>query len=321
MFKKSVYLWLNPSGFGEMLIDKSVHFLGLLALLVLFSCVRKETTQEVKVRELDRKVDASIIAQIEASGQRGIPLPEGSVIMQTSESTYQITLPANYYYVVSDANDNNRTQIEPEPVSVTCSCTNGTGCSPVRYDGKYYCISKPQGKICTASISKVANSRNSTRLSIKGLMNKSAGITLLSDKELPKKGENSLINFEKIIRHTSVIHGNAFTALFEVDEVKKYFSDLGEQYRQAGKEPNKYAYLNIYGNLALVPFTEGLEIEIEGVKYAPKTANGSLKEIDANIVCKCTQGSGCKKEKMSIPFVGTAYYCEAGNCSKCSLLD
>lgn len=63
------------------------------------------------------------------SGTEGIPFPEGSKVFKNSEDKFDIHLPEDIFFIVSEldsnGNVNHRRTIEIADVSVTCSCTKG----------------------------------------------------------------------------------------------------------------------------------------------------------------------------------------------------
>lgn len=295
--------------------------LGLFLTLTFFACSGDDTS----VRELNEVTDADIIRSIHENGQKGIPFPEGSTVQKTNVDNFTISLPYGYFYVVKDINSSKSLSPQTQflsALSVTCKCTKGSGCSPVKYEDDYYCVMNSGCQSCTMSTTKSSKS-NGSEVEILGLINKNVGITLISDQEIPKYKKGDLINHENFIKNKEVIHGNAFAELFEIKEVKKYFTKLGEDYKENMIKPNSYAFLNVFGNLMLVPYlSNSVNFEINDVKYEAKSIQAATLELAAaKVSCSCSQGSGCTKKKYSVPFVGTAYYCDAGNCTECTLND
>jgi len=295
--------------------------LVLFLTLTFFAC----NENDISVRELNEVTDTDIIRSILENGQKGIPFPEGSTVQKTNVDNFTISLPNGYFYVVKDINSSKSLSPQTQllsALSVTCSCTKGSGCSPVKYEDDYYCVMNSGCQTCSMSTTKPSIS-NGSEVVLLGLVNKNVGITLISDQELPKYKKGDLINHENFIKNKEVIHGNAFTELFELSEVKKYFAKLGQDYKENMIKPNSYAFLNVYGNLMLVPYlSNSVNFEINDVTYEAKSFQAATLELAAaKISCICSKGSGCTKKKYSIPFVGTAYYCDAGNCIKCTLND
>ncbi len=176
---------------------------------------------------------------------------------------------------------------------------------------------------CTNCIMTTTTTIESSKknINILGLINKNAGITLISDQETPLHKTNELINYELVLKNKKVIHGNGFDALLKLEDVQIFFNEMANYYKVNNIKPNSYSYLNIYGNLVLMPYYDNGEIyEINGIKYFAKTIKrASLNKAKEEITCTCNEGNGCEKKSYYVPFLGTVYYCDAGSCTKCTL--
>ncbi|MDX2306526.1 MAG: hypothetical protein NW226_27195 [Microscillaceae bacterium] len=297
-----------------------LRIIYLIFIFLSTSCIEQDG--ELLIQELDTKTDAEIIKNITESGQEGIPYPEGSSL-RMSDGDFEIRLPKGYFFVLQKVKSDGETftnLLFNPSLGVTCTCSKGSGCSPVKYDGQYYCVMNSGCTTCTMSTTTPdgVDKSSVSEVLVRGLINKNAGITFISDAKIPAHKNGDLVNLEKLIRHKEVIHGNAFEELFEIAEVKTYFDNITKLYKEKALKPNKYAYMNIYGNLALIPYyLEAHIIEVDGVKYSAK----SLKFDSSEVSCSCSKGNGCIKKSVWIPGLGTAHYCEAGSCTSCTLKD
>ncbi|MGN0033670.1 MAG: hypothetical protein ACI358_07855 [Candidatus Limimorpha sp.] len=284
-------------------------------LLVLVGCNKKET---VAIRELSDN-DYEIVDKLLESGDEGIPLPEGSVVSRNANEVYTITLPKGYSYVVRKYGE--RSITEEQVIGVTCTCTEGSSCSPVTFDGSFYCIVNNGCYVCQKTLITNNNRGMNQEVELLGLINRNVGITLLCEESVPVTN-NSILNASDIIRGKEVIHDNAFEELFEIEDVREMCKTIGEAKNKSGLEPNVLAYVNFYGNVAAVPMyiEEGKFVFQEGDKeYFAMTVPGSP---DKKPECRCDDNSrgSCELKTAIIPFVGTGYLCKSDVCKTCSLI-
>ena len=288
---------------------KQLSILSLVFFLGLFTSCKKE--QQIQVRELDEIADAKIIQSIQQTGDDGIPFPDGSVAVKLTDGRTKIVLPEGYRFLMVDPetamliDDGGE-----EEVGVTCTCTNSTGCSPVKYKSKYYCVMGENCSTCTKSTSSISGES----VEIAGVYKENDGITVLS--KTPETGLKAELTSTK-----NELVGNATSALFQIPRVKQ---DLLDLYKFIyGKEipsfilnnekqiPKGYKYvaINVYGNEAAIPVPTS---QVDESEYVVDDGE------DGATTCKCndTRPTGCKKSS----FLG-AVFCDAGGCHSCSLND
>lgn len=287
------------------MIQKLYAFVAFIMLFTLISCNEDEYLQ---VPELENK---ELLRIIEESGNKGLPFPEGTKVEKKDDETFTLTLPKGfkyaYYSIASDG------KISPyleftDTANVTCSCTNGTGCSPVKVKGEYYCVMNSDCKSCNLSTSKILN-KSKTEIKIVGLINESIGISFISD-------EKSYLTTSEDLIHSYSISSELIESDFIKKSLMELYSTLYEDkippfILRNEEAPSEFVYVksNLFGNLILLPFP----------KEEVKTANLRLEFFDSNaeVSCSCLSGSkGCTKKGM----LG-AKYCDAGDCRTCKLSD
>ena len=114
---------------------KALKFFILVSIgLVLSSCSMED---EINVQEITSK---NVIAEIKATGAKGIPFPEGSKATTLGSKDFvKITLPEDVYYVIKDEEGN---VSRVSTLGIRCKCLKGAGCSPGTYDGRYFCTAE-----------------------------------------------------------------------------------------------------------------------------------------------------------------------------------
>lgn len=285
---------------------------ALLLLCNLFASCKKE--EQVQVRELDEVADAKLIQSISQSGDDGIPFPDGSMAISLPDGRIKIVLPTGYKFLMIDPETSLVIEDDgeggEEEAGVTCSCTSGSGCSPVKFKRKYYCVLGETCTTCTKSTTRMSGAR----VLIAGIYKPDDGITVLSKiKQDGLKGELTSVKKDLV--------GNATTALFQLKGVQQELRELytfiyGKQIpgfilNNTDKIPAGYKYvaINIYGNEAAIPVPTS---QIGDTEYIVDDGEGG------GATCKCNDATptGCKKDS----FFG-AVFCDAKDCRSCSLND
>ncbi len=112
-----------------------------VAILVFTACSENNRLVELKVRQLDEFADSDIINNIIASGDKGIPFPEGSKAYRGRDGYRMLVLPTGYYWVVVPEN-NRQSSFLSSQVSFKCNCKEGNteACYPAELEGMCFCL-------------------------------------------------------------------------------------------------------------------------------------------------------------------------------------
>lgn len=294
-------------------------FIFIIPIFTLFSC---ESNEEIEPQNL---TDKEIINLIEANNLKGTPFPEGSKIIKTNDpSTSIIKLPEDVFYVIEDTNG--ETTLASE-TSLTCKCTQGTGCSPLIYKGDSFCVMNSGCKVCSQSngyTDEISPEGKGTlkksliqkqNINIVGVLDKRKGVTIL--------GNNDNMFITKKLETNSYTISSSF---FNNKEVKEELKNLYELIYNGNipqfiinneVTPSDYGYasVNFYGNYIKIPIPKNYnKIMNKGVESTNSNPVDEIFVEDGGGTCKCTQGSGCVYKSM----LG-AKYCDAGNCKTCTL--
>ncbi len=282
-------------------------------LIVLAGCNKKEIVDVIALSDNNYEIVDNILE----SGDAGIPLPEGSEVSRGANAVYTITLPEGYSYVVRKHGE--RSITEEPAIGVRCSCSEGTGCQPASYGNNFYCILTDGCSVCQKTLITSTNRGADQEVELLGMINRNVGITLLCEESVPVT-DNSIINASDIIRGKEVIHGNAFIELFEIEDVVEMCRIIGEAKNESKLEPNVFAYVNFYGNVATIPMyiEEGESIYQDGDKEYFAMTNSPNKK--PKCICNDNSRGSCELKKVNIPLVGTGYLCESNGCNSCSLI-
>lgn len=252
-------------------------------------------------------------------------IPDGTEIIELSQSTHRIILPNNFYYVAYKAMDElgERNYFLAGDVEITCECNKnaqGTsgGCDPGRYKGQYTCVMQDRCTQCTKTV--VKSKTVNDQLIITGMVDFSQGITFITESLTGNFIQDQFLSLEE-----DVI-GNLNSTILEITDVQEriaeffqsVYADSPEELERVlrGNFPSSdYQYLevNIFGNKAAIPFDRKRVSEQK--LYAKIKAFGAGDDIE----CNCLSGeSGCEKKTAG---VGQVKYCDSGDCKKCKLTD
>lgn len=280
-------------------------FLIVCIGFLLSSCHRD---QVIDVPEI---TDEAEIIQLKNSSIKGIPFPEGSVATQlASKDIIKILLPDEMYFVVK----NEKGEVfRVEELGVRCTCSKGSGCSPVRYDGEYYCVMDSDCKTCSSksiAFFELAEGKKSQQeVTIVGVMNEIRGVAAFSKTKgvfTITKGTKQYGITEDFFKCREVMEelNNMYTFIYRKNVPAFILNNSADV-------PANYVYIKMdfFGNNILVP------VPREQVEEEILAANFEI-EDGGKVTCSCLRGSGCKSKS----FLGVKY-CDAGNCSDCALKD
>ncbi len=277
---------------------KTIKFLIFIFFGLLLSFCSKKN-EEINVKEL---TDQAKIATIQESGIKGIPFPTGSKAIETDiYDVIKISLPEDVFFVVKDSKEKVYRLSE---AGVRCTCTQGEGCSPVKYGGDYYCVMNKNCNVCSMKTTRIGINEN---IQIIGVMDERKPVKLFSSKngmfttntEVHQYGISE--DFFKCKEVQTEIN-NIYTVFYGKDApafIKNNNFEIPKDYT--------YTKVNFFGNNILIPIPKNSSI----------INDFNLKLVDpesAGASCKCYNGSGCVLKSM----LGTKY-CDAGNCSDCAL--
>lgn len=282
---------------------------AMFIILLMNSCNRNG---EIEVSEI---TDKQKIEELQKSGVKGIPFPEGSKVLKISSSGNDITkivLPEDVYFVVKNKQGN---VFRISEMGVRCTCSRGSGCSPVKYDGSYYCLMNAGCKVCSSRSSVIddlvpVDDVLGESIEIVGVMDVNKGVTQFSS----KKG---------LLKVTKSNHQYGITEdFFKCEEVKKelellysfIYSDKIPDFivNNSSKIPNGYVYtkVNFYGNNILIPIPKE-DIDDNTISYSSHDLED---EIGEKVSCTCYKGNGCKLGSLF-----GAKFCDAGSCTDCAM--
>lgn len=265
-----------------------------------------ETSNVIDVRELDPNSDKAIIAAIAASGEKGIPFPEGSTVEIKEKGVFELKLPKGKKFIFTDPITGNYID-DGDAATVTCKCTTGSGCSPVKVRGSYYCVMGDKCSSCDKTVS--LRGRN---VLIDGIIDIDKNITLLT-RNADEKGFRKDFTSTKNEAGSCATKGVLLSPVVQ-QSLKEFYNLIYE-----GEVPSfilsnsenipkeyKYVVIDLFGNTAAIPFP------VDKIDTSMYLIDGGSES------CKCNDAKpkGCKKESLM-----GAVYCDAGSCVSCSLID
>ncbi|MCL6524703.1 MAG: hypothetical protein K6T34_08560 [Thermoflavifilum sp.] len=254
----------------------------------------------------------------------GLLVPKGSSTWVQHDTLY-IHFPDSYRFIdwasYTDpvTGQQQRKVVELQEVQVTCKCEAGSGCSPFTKGNISGCAT--QNNECTKCIMTTSASLDGQSML---LQVRSGDVLDLS--------EQTIFTTWDLDSGFKVPSPAAYDAMFESDTVRSLLTALLKKYitpedalllmhTDIDHLP-PYFYLEpvlFLGHIIYIPLNYKhhsgdfiLAGYDEGWLYYPR---------EETHACKCSAGgAGCSEVKSkTIPFVGTIYYCEAQQCTNCTL--
>lgn len=235
-------------------------------------------------------------------------IPEGSsIVYDKTKNTFNFTLNNDYLICGVDSNGYLKVAVKG---NISCKCTKGSGCNPfIVNEGAIVGCTVTTCMACSMSTS-IVSDNNQIELSKASIIDGTKKIHFITEKEellSSKCPESAMLNDKwlenEIVNFTKSYQGN------KLDKVK--LAKTNEDLKAIG-----YLYMpvNVYGYLYFLPVEEKLIIS------SNLDLNSALKYMmdGGSTTCKCNAGSGCTKKSKDV-FIGSAIWCEAGNCSSCTL--
>lgn len=300
---------------------KKISFSGLLffmAAVIFFSCQKKE---EVMNLQGEPSMEAVVLTE-PLLLEDGSALPEGTTIQEKQDphgvAYIHFQLPENYRFITEVAyTDKNSGRVELAGNvslmgSVSCDCTEGTGCNPFVVEGE-------GGTASGCTMSDGCTKCTQTKKAI------AAGFiahTLRAEIISLEEGVSIIVDEAELKSLKAPVEG-MFEDNYIRQEIENFVSGFQKSNLQqaraassAAELPEGYAYVpvNAFGYLMLVPMERKLLFTSE---FMMDPAVRAVMEGECS--CKCNSGSsGCALKSKSV-LIGSAKWCEAGTCSSCTL--
>ena len=256
------------------------YFLALLALASLVGCTTESTVPEdtrFQGNELTFRADHPDFSPF------GIPFPEGTLFV-FGEGELRFTLPDPYFAVGIDINGNYHTSAIGGSGSVTCTCTEGSGCDPVKSGGDYGCLIKDGCSSC-----------DKDKASISGVSVALEDIVILSS-ELDLFVETFKDLNEKYLLPAAFI---------DYEPIANLLGELERNFLESAIGERKTIFINTYGYILPIE----IPADIDNTSVAFLNGEGSGGET-----CSCNVAGDCPKKKKLI-----VVYCDSDNCTSCTM--
>jgi hypothetical protein len=308
-------------------ISLTLTILFVFAIVILFkSCNVKEGNPEPEILNDLQNNSNKVILKTPFYFDDGSSLPIGTILKPALSKTgiryTAFILPKNYRLIGTTSSTLQNTNVMLEDGGITCTCSKGSGCSPFTASG-------PNGTIEGCAIGSGCTECKATKSAIiagdivdfksSDIIDLGIGISLVIDKAELKSLKSPI------------------STLFEIPYIQEKLQEYGSEYqnnqldkvrnaKQISDLPSGYAMMpvNVYGRMVLLPL-EYAKIKSSGtitIALMDKAVSDFIEEImeDGKASCKCNSGSsGCSLKSKSIPFIGSATWCDAGSCTSCTL--
>jgi hypothetical protein len=213
--------------------------------------------------------------------------PQGTII-SFNDFGIQFDLPEPFYILGIDGNGNFYRSLSGGAGTVTCSCTSGSGCDPIKNGDEYGCLMKSGCSECKKSTSKIVG--NDVNLVEMIIVNPEYKMGVDNFNEL--NGQSLLPN-----------------KFIEANEFKDLFTELNELMRNEDGAERKLVLINAFGYI--IPFDIPSESDNTSIYFKPINDGSGT----GASTCSCKiPGHSCPKESK-----WGVVWCNSNNCTTCSL--
>ncbi|QOR75775.1 MAG: hypothetical protein IMW88_10720 [Thermoflavifilum sp.] len=251
----------------------------------------------------------------------GLLVPKGSTTW-IEQNTLHIRFPDSYRFIdwASTTDNSGRLvtkAVELQEVQVNCTCESGSGCSPFTNGTYSGCIT--QNNSCTKCVMTTSASIDGA----KWMLHVRKGDVL------DLSAQPALTSFDP----HDLASPPAYDAMFESDTVRHLLTAFLKEYvspmdaallknTDIDHLPSHFYIIPVefLGHILYVPMNaENRALRDDPLIYLFKTG-GIYYPREENYTCSCSAGgSGCSLHHLWYPGAGSIYYCDAQDCTDCTL--
>lgn len=207
---------------------------------------------------------------------------------ELSGNRLRFDLPEPYYILGIDENGTYYRSEAGGGGSVTCECTQGSGCDPIKNGDDYGCLMKSGCSNCKKSTS-----------SINGVGTAFREIIVVHPE------------YDAWVNNFSKLDGQYLLppAFFDADEVANFVAELRARFNHAQTTARKAIFINMYGYIVPIEVPDDGEFDTTSVAFVSAEVAGG-----AGVTCSCNVNGSCPKESK-----WGVIWCNSDNCTKCTM--
>lgn len=254
-----------------------------LTTLFTYSCQKdsnKTNSSEIETTNL-RNIETALFTSF------NLPFPIGTEF-ELNENELKFTLPEPYYILGISAEGNLYRSVSGGSGGITCNCTKGSGCDPIKSGGDYGCLMKDGCYSCNKSTSSISGL--DVELVEMIIMNPEYGIGIDSFSQLNNK---SLLP----------------ESFMEAEEIVDLITGLNSLMNNPTTHEKKVVLLNAFGYI--LPLEIPSDLDNTSIYFRSNSGG----DTGAGVSCSCNiAGKSCPKEsKFGV------VWCNSNNCTSCSM--
>ena len=266
-----------------------------MAILVLLTTALALSCQEDKEDKFDDLVQTDLEMKTLSGAQMTGWYPDDSKVQFNEAGDLVISPPAGWAYLGTTQGGDLKIE-NSDPVTVSCECTEGSGCDPVFRFGQYGCFMKPDCSKCKKSVTSIGPNEqgiiSSQTFIAGGFINLDDGVKWLNTTEDQPMVYSEMFQFDFIRSAVEeFLHDNGLADLIDAqyDPTANYFSFP----------------VSIFGRYGIIKIPEYKVLSQEDNSIL------SLIEIggDYEFTCSCTEGICPKKISIAV------HYCDSRLCT------
>jgi len=260
-------------------MKKLFYFSILLLVGIVYSCADSNTAVDKDQKEVKlRNLDPNFIPI-------NIPFPEGTQF-EITESAISFTLPSTHYIAGLGTDGQFYASIAGGSGSITCTCSEGSGCDPITNPLGTGCLMKSGCSQCSKSTSSIAN----------------IATDMLELAVFANESDVSITEF-------SQLDGSYYLPekFLEFEAITELLTDITAGFDTGDGAEMKTVFVNLLGYSAAIE----VPVESDNTSLAVVAGGGGSGDVS----CSCNVSGSCPLKKH---WSGTKW-CESDGCTSCTM--
>lgn len=257
---------------------KNTYLFLILILGIIISCNNDNINSSSESNRLDLRNSEPDFTPF------NIPFPEGTTFEITGNELH-FTLPDPYFIVGYDSEGGFHQSTIGGSGGVTCKCTEGSGCNPIKAKGEYGCLMTQKCKTCTQSSASISG----VDVPLTNIAIFSSNINLFVD-------DFSQLDGKYLLPHN----------FLDFPPISDILTELQNNMQGGNTSDMKIVFLNLYDYILPI----AVPSDMDNTSLSLASDNGG----DRGEVCTCNIGASCpRKSKFGV------VWCDADNCTSCTM--
>jgi hypothetical protein len=251
-----------------------------ITAIAIYSCAKSDNTTRVNNNTAEKRtVDPNLYKSFK------LPFPEGTTF-NFNGNELQFVLPKPYYILGKGVDGNFYRSVAGGGGGVTCTCTKGSGCDPIKSGSDYGCLMKDGCTSCDKSAASIA-----------GINVELTEIVILNPESSIGVDRFSQLDGKLLLPKDFI----------ESEDISNLIHGLNSNMVQSTSSEKKVVFLNAYGYI--LPVEVPTDMDNTSISFIAAGGGGT------GVSCSCNiAGKECPKESK-----WGVVWCNSNNCTSCTM--